>query len=291
MRSMTGFGQAVWQAKGRRIVVEIRSVNQRFLDVRLNLPREYQSWESELRQLVMASVERGKVDINVSRSGTASGEINVEVNEALARATLTAWRDLQRRLKVPGEIDVTLLLNRPELVRVAETRPDASVDIGQVRRLLTAALRRFNAARVQEGKALRADMVKRARHLRQIEAALRRRTTALAPELTRRLGDRMAALLGEAGVDSTRLLQEAAILAERADVTEELVRLASHLDRLEALLAQRAAVGKAIDFLLQEIHREINTIASKSADIEVTNLTLEARAEVEKLREQTQNVE
>jgi uncharacterized protein (TIGR00255 family) len=144
---------------------------------------------------------------------------------------------------------------------------------------------------VREGKALQADMIKRARHLRQLESGLRRRTTVLVPELTRRLTERVTALLGDTAIDPSRLLQEVALLAERSDVTEELVRLASHLDRLDQLVAQRAAAGKAIDFLLQEIHREINTIASKSADIEVTNLTLEARAEVEKLREQTQNVE
>jgi uncharacterized protein (TIGR00255 family) len=291
MRSMTGFGQAVWQAKGRRIAVEIRSVNQRFLDVRINLPREYQSWESDLRQTVMASVERGKVDVAISRSGSGTGEISVEVNEPLARATMTAWRDLQKRLRVAGEVDVSFLVGRPEFVRVVEIRPDASADAAQVRRLLTVALKHFNAARAREGKALQADMIKRARQLRQIELGLRRRTTVLVPELTRRLTERMAALLGDTAVDPTRLLQEAALLAERSDVTEELVRLASHLDRLDELLNQRAAAGKAIDFLLQEIHREVNTIASKSADIEVTNLTLEARAEVEKLREQTQNVE
>lgn len=291
MRSMTGFGQAVWQAKGRRIAVEIRAVNQRFLDVRINLPREYQAWESELRQTVMANVERGKVDVGITRSGSGSGEVSVEINEPLARATLKAWRDLQKRLRVPGEVDVSFLVGRPEFVRVAETRPDAGADAAQVQRLLAIALKQFNASRVREGKALQADMVKRGRHLREIEAALRRRTTVLVPELTRRLTERMTALLGDTTIESTRLLQEAALLAERSDVTEELVRLASHLDRLDELLTQRAAAGKALDFLLQEIHREINTIASKSGDIEVTNLTLEARAEVEKLREQTQNVE
>lgn len=291
MRSMTGFGQAVWQSKGRRIAVEIRAVNQRFLDVRINLPREYQAWESELRQTVMANVERGKVDVSISRSGSGTGEITVEVNEPLARTTLAAWRDLQKRLRLPGEVDVSFMIGRPEFVRVVETRPDASADAAQVQKLLTAALKQFNAARVREGKALQTDMVKRARHLRQIEVELRRRTTALVPELTRRLTDRVTSLLGDAAIDPTRLLQEAALLAERSDVTEELVRLASHFERLEALLAQRTAAGKAIDFLLQEIHREVNTIASKSADVEVTNLTLEARAEVEKLREQTQNVE
>ena len=153
------------------------------------------------------------------------------------------------------------------------------------------ALRAFNRERDREGRVLARDMRQRLARLSRIEAGLRRRTAALVPELARRLADRVAGLLGNQQISQERLIQEAALLAERADVTEELVRLSSHLDRLGKLLRQPGAVGKPIDFLLQEIHREINTVASKSADLEVTNLTLEARAEVEKLREQTQNVE
>jgi uncharacterized protein (TIGR00255 family) len=291
MRSMTGFGQAAWQGQGQRISVEIRSVNQRFLDVRFNLPREYQAWEAELRKLVLAAVERGKIDVNVSRSGATARDVTVEVNEALAGALITSLRRLQRRLGLSGQIDVSLLLSRPELVRVSESRPDSGADLSRVRRLLVAALRRFNEAREREGRALKADMQARLRHLRRIERTLLKRTDALLPELSRRLNERMAALLGDVAVDQARLLQEAALLAERADVTEELVRLRSHLDRLQELMRQRGAAGKAADFLLQEIHREVNTIASKSADVEVTALTLEARGEIEKLREQAQNVE
>jgi uncharacterized protein (TIGR00255 family) len=291
MRSMTGFGQATWQAQGRRIAIEIRSVNQRFLDVRFNLPREYQQWEAELRQDVMGGVERGKVDINVGRSGTAGGLPALEINEPLARASLKGWRQLQRALGLKGEIDVTFLLNRPEFVRVVESRPDTSADLPRLRTLLRAALKEFNRARDREGQALTADMRARTRELRRIHKSVEKRTVVLVPEMAQRLAVRVAALLAERPPDETRLLQEAALLAERADVTEELVRLASHLDRLDALVRQAGAVGKAIDFLLQEVHREINTIASKSADLEVTNLTLQARGEVEKLREQAQNVE
>ncbi len=291
MRSMKGFGQASWQGKGRRLSVEVRSVNQRFLDVKLSLPRECQAWEAPLRDLVSGVSERGKIEVTVFRAGSVADDLTVEINEPLARMVTDGWRALQRALKLPGTIDMGMLLNRGgDLVRVVERRADASADLPRVRTLLTAALKDFNRARDREGKALAADMRARLQSLRRLHAKLQLRTAALVPELARRLQERVT-VLGKHALNEERLVQEAALLAERADVTEELVRLESHLARLAELLRQRGSVGKAIDFLIQEIHREINTIASKSADLEVTNLTLEARAEVEKLREQTQNVE
>ena len=293
MRSMTGFGQASWQGNGRRLSVEVRSVNQRFLDVKLSLPRECQAWEAELRDLVSGVAERGKVDVTIFRSGSSSDDYTVEVNEPVARAAVEGWRSLQRTLKLPGTIDVAMLLTRggSDFVRIVERKPDASADLPRVRTLLTTALKEFNRARDREGKALAVDMRERLKILQRLHGQLQRRSTALVPEIARRLQERVANLLGKGIVSEERLVQEAALLAERADVTEELVRLQSHLARLGELLRQAGSVGKAIDFLMQEIHREINTIASKSADLEVTNLTLAARAEVEKLREQTQNVE
>lgn len=292
MRSMTGFGQASWQGEGKRLSVEVRSVNQRFLDVKLSLPRECQAWEPELRELVSGVAERGKVDVTVFRGGSSGEEFTVEANLPLARALLASWQQLQKTLKLPGTVDIGLLMARGgDLVRVVERRADANADLPRVKKLLTAALKDFNRARDREGRLLQADMLGRLQRLRTIHAALKKRTTALVPELARRLADRVAQVLGKGTVSEERLVQEAALLAERCDVTEELVRLASHLDRLGELLRQKGSVGKAIDFLIQEIHREINTIASKSADLEVTNLTLEAKGEVEKLREQVANVE
>ncbi|MGD9763010.1 MAG: YicC/YloC family endoribonuclease [Candidatus Binatia bacterium] len=292
MRSMTGFGQASWQGGGRRLAVEVRSVNQRFLDVKLSLPRECQAWEAELRELVSGAAERGKVDVTVFRSGSAGDDFAVEINRPLARALHTSWRQLQAELKLPGAIDVATLMSRGgDLVRMVERKADASADLPQVKRLLAAALKQFTAARAREGKALHADMTGRLKRLRAVHAQLSRRAAALAPELARRLAERVAQILGKGVVSEERLVQEAAMLAERSDVTEELVRLGSHLDRLAELLRSPGSIGKAIDFLLQEIHREVNTIGSKSADLEVTNLALEAKGEIEKLREQVQNVE
>jgi uncharacterized protein (TIGR00255 family) len=291
MRSMTGFGQASWEGGGRRINVEVRSVNQRFLDVRVSLPREWQGWEAELRQVVQDEVARGKVDVAVTRAGSEAGELQVEINEELARAVVEGWKRLQKRLGLPGEIDMAALLARGEFVRVVERRADTGPDLARARQLVKTATQKLNRAREQEGQALARDMRERVQKLRRVASALRRRTKELVPELSHRLRERVNTLLQTRTVSEERLLQEVALLAERSDVTEEIVRLESHLDRLRDLLRSSGAVGKPIDFLLQEIHREINTIASKSADLKVTDLTLEARGEVEKLREQVQNVE
>lgn len=291
MRSMTGFGQASWEGEGRRLSVEVRSVNQRFLDVKLSLPRDCQAWEPALRELVSGVAERGKVEVTVFRSGSTTDDFTVEVNAPMARAALAGWRSLQKTLKLPGTIDVGLLMARGgDFVRVVERRAEAGADLPRVQQLVAAALKDFNRARDREGKALHADMRARLKALQRIQASLRKRATALVPELAARLQSRLTELLGRA-VGEDRLAQEAALLADRSDVTEELVRLDSHLTRLGELLAQTGSVGKAIDFLIQEIHREVNTIASKSADLEVTNLALAAKGEIEKLREQVQNVE
>ena len=210
MRSMTGFGQATWQSGGKRLSVEVRSVNQRFLDVKLSLPRECQAWEVELRELVSGVAERGKVDVTIYRAGNAGDDFTVEANEPLARAILAGWQGLQRHLKLPGAIDIGMLMGRgTDLVRVVERRADASADLPQVKRLLVAALKDFNRTRDREGKLLQADMQSRLKRMRAIYAALHKRTAALVPELARRLSERVGALLGKGTVSEERLVQEA----------------------------------------------------------------------------------
>ncbi|MFN8644814.1 MAG: DUF1732 domain-containing protein [Candidatus Binatia bacterium] len=241
MRSMTGFGQASWQGGGRRLSVEVRSVNQRFLDVKLSLPRECQAWEAELRAQVNTAAERGKVDVSVYRAGGGDENFAVEANTALARTLLGSWRQVQAALKLPGAIEIgTFMQRHAELVRVSERRGDAGADLPRVKRLLAAALRQFNAARQREGRSLHTDMQGRLKRLRALHATLQRRASTLVPELARRLSERVAQALGKGVVSEERLVQEAALLAERCDVTEELVRLASHLDRLGELLRQPA---------------------------------------------------
>lgn len=288
---MTGYGQAQWQRAGRSVSVEVRAVNQRFLEVKLNMPREYFPWEAELRTLVQEHVARGKVDISIFRGGTNGNEVTVEANVPLAKEYVAAWRTLQQALHLSGDIDLGLLQGRSELLRVVERRGDASTEIEAVRATLKRALQVFNRDREREGRALTRDMNTRVQRLRQLQKGISRRVTQLLPQLAARLRQRLATLLEGKDIKDERIVQEAALITERSDVTEELVRLQSHLTALADLLRGREPAGKKLDFLLQEVHREFNTIASKSADLEVTNLTLEARSEIEKLREQVQNVE
>ncbi len=291
MRSMTGYGHAEWKHGGRTLTVDVRSVNQRFLEVRFNMPREYLTWENELRAVVQDNVSRGKVDVAVGGGGNNSAQLAVEPNVDLARAYVQGWRELQKALKLPGTIDISLLQGRSELVRIVERRGDPGEEIAIVRQTLERALQAFNRDRDREGKALTKDMLGRVSHLKRLQKQTYKEAAALKARAATKLRQRVTALLEGRELKEERLYQEVAFLAERSDVTEELVRLASHLDQLEKLLRGDEPAGKRLDFLLQEVHREFNTIASKSADLDVTQRTLEARGEIEKLREQAQNVE
>jgi len=288
---MTGYGHAEWKRGGRSVTVDIRSVNQRFLEVRFNMPREYMPWENELRAVVQQHVARGKVDVSVGTGGNNGTQLSVEPNVELARAYVDGWRQLQKALKLPGTIDITLLQGRSEFVRVVERRGDPGEELGVVRETLDRALRSFNKDREREGQALTKDMLARVRHLIRLQQQTSKAAAALKSKVTAKLRQRVTALLEGRELKEERLYQEVAFLAERSDVTEELVRLASHLDALEKLLRGKEPAGKRLDFLLQEVHREFNTIASKSADLDVTKRTVVARGEIEKLREQAQNVE
>ena len=163
MRSMTGYGQAAWRRGGRTVTVELRAVNQRFLEVKLNMPREYGPWEAELRSLVQDQVARGKVDVSLARAGTNSTDISVEANLPLAKAYVGAWRELQRTLRLKGDVDLSLLLARGELLRVVERRGDPSGEIDAVRATLRRALQAFNRDRDREGRALGKDISARVR--------------------------------------------------------------------------------------------------------------------------------
>src|SRR5579862_1580146 len=223
MRSMTGYGQAIWQRGGRILTVEVKAVNQRFLEVKLNMPREYQPWEAELRALVQEQVARGKVDVAMFRGGTADGQVTVEANAALAKAYIEAWRRLQRELRLPGEVDLSMLQGRPEFLRVVERRHDPSGEIDAVRSTLRRAVQAFKRDREREGRVLGRDMTARVRRLQQLQRHIASRVRALAPHLATRLRERVAALLDGREIKEERILQEVAFVIDRSDVTEELV--------------------------------------------------------------------
>jgi len=292
MRSMTGYGSGAAEGKRVRVTVEMRGVNQRFLDVKVTVPREYAAWEAEIRERVRRTAQRGRVEVSVQRAPVPSERrYRVDVQPNLGRAYVGTARELARTLGLPGGPTLGDLLRLPGLFEVVEEPPDLGREQAPLRRALAAALRAFDAERRREGLHLARDMQRRAAELRTLTLRIRRRLPQALAALRGQVEERLVRLVGGSQLDPSRIAHEVAMLADRGDITEELVRLESHLAALAAALCQHGPVGKRIDFLLQEIHRELNTTGAKAGDLVITDLVLAAKGELEKLREQVQNVE
>ncbi len=292
MRSMTGYGVGSAGTATVRVTVEIRGVNQRYLDVRLVTPREYAPWERQLRERVQAVAQRGRVEVSVVRTALAGRRpYRVGVRTELARAYVEAARTLRRQLGLGGEVALADVLRLPDLFEVSEEPPEVKRELPAVKQALARALTTFDAERRREGRNLARDMQRRAVTLKRTTAAMRRRLPEVLAAIRRQVEERLVRLVGGSELDASRVAHEVAMLAERSDVTEELVRLESHLSVLAATLAAPGPIGKRVEFLLQEIQRELNTTGAKAGDTQVTDLVLGAKSEVEKLREQVQNVE
>lgn len=287
---MTGYGTAAAPLPAGRVTIEVRSVNQRFLDVRVNAPREYAAWESAARDTVRRRVERGRIEVHVGRNAPSGARTRVVVNLEAAREHAAAWRRLRRELGLSGDLDPALL-RVPDVFQTVELPGDVRREFPAATRALTRALDHLDRERRREGAHLQRDMRARIKRLVAIERAVRKHTARALVSIQAKVTDKMQKLLKGAPVDSARIAQEAAYLADRGDITEERVRLGSHLKELALLLGGLGAVGKRFEFLLQEVHREINTIGAKVNNLDVTRLVVEAKGEIEKLREQVQNVE
>jgi len=292
MKSMTGFGSATAPVPGGRVVVEIKSVNARFLELKIALPRDQQALEPDVRALVQARISRGRVDLSARREGTEPRNVRVAPDLELARATVKAWQRLQRELRLPGEIDLALLRDlRVDVVRAVEDPRDGRREADATRKAVQRALEAHDRERRREGAHLERDMRSRARTLEQLRATCASQTAKMKELARERLTARLATLDGLSPLEPQRIVQEVALLVERSDVSEELTRLGSHLKALTALLHEKEPAGKRVEFLLQEVLREFNTIGSKANHLPVTEAVLAAKGELEKLREQTANVE
>ncbi len=290
LRSMTGYGTATVPIPSGRLTIEIRSVNQRFLDVRITAPREYALWEATCREAVRARVARGRVEVYVGRSAPASGRSHVVLDLAAAREYAAGWRKLKQALGLRGDLELGLFRGG-EVFQTVQIPLDVRAELPAAGRALQRALDGFDRERRREGANLQKDMLARIDRLSELHQEVQGLATSALADAHAKLSERLERLLKGAEIDAARVAQEAAVLADRSDVTEELVRLASHLGALRQLLAGAEPAGKQIEFLLQEVHREINTIGSKVNDLRVTRLVVEAKGEGERLREQVQNVE
>lgn len=290
MNSMTGFGRGEASNGLVTVVVEIKTVNNRFRDLQIRVPREYYVLEPRFVNLLRDGVQRGRVEANVRRSsveGATRIVADVQLAEQYRRAILDVARRLQRD---PAEVPLTVILSQPGVLTATENEPDALAEWDLCEVATTAALEDLQAMRAVEGTALCHDLRRHLHDLMRLRAEVADVIDGVTERLRARLSERIHRLLGER-LDANRLAQEAAILAEKADISEELARLGSHCEQFDQALGADEPVGRKLDFLLQEMNREINTIGSKSADHPISTRVVEMKSVLERLREQAANVE
>jgi uncharacterized protein (TIGR00255 family) len=291
IRSMTGFGrqQAPWQDGS--VTVEMRAVNHRFLEIGCRLPRPLNHLEDSIKKAVQQRCARGRIDITVSVQGGKGRAGSVNLDQTLAKQYYQALRTLKKSLKLSGSIDLALMSGLRDVVSISDQPAEDPKLEKMVQRLTTQALTDLAAMRAGEGKALAEDMRTRIQTIRGHKTLVAGRSPLLAQEAYNKMKLRVEKLLGSDTPDLPRLYQELAVYADRGDITEEIVRLDSHMIQFEQTLNSIEPVGKTLDFLLQEIGREVNTIGSKANDAEIAGQVVLMKAELERIREQVQNVE
>jgi len=295
IRSMTGFGRASFEVDGVGFEVEIRTVNHRHLDTRARLPRQLAEFEGEVRSRISGRLGRGKVDCVIAHSGGGGGTTRVEIDEAAAAELVAAAAELGRRHQLAGSLDVTALLSFPGVARFVETSLSSDVLRSRLADAIDAALDGLDRMRVAEGEALGSEIEGRLGRVLELVGELDERSGVVQTAVRERLRKRSDQLRQETGMlDEARLHQEIVIAADRLDVTEELVRLRSHVDQFRTIVSEGgpgSPVGRRLDFLLQELLREANTVGSKASDAPLAHFVVELKTELERIREQAQNIE
>ncbi len=288
--SMTGYGTGAAQKDDLTVSVEIRTVNHRFLDLHVRLSREYLFLEGEIQQLVRNALDRGRVEVNVAVQNLSAAAFLVNTN--LARGYMEAAERLKQEFNLQDSLDLKTILGLPGILQNRETVADSTGILSElVKRSTNEALESVLQMRRREGEALRTDMLRNLSSVEESARQIQELSVNSASENMQKIRERLAQLLPQGGIDPQRLAQEAALLADKCDISEEVARLKSHIEQYHALMSGKEKAGKKLDFLLQELQREANTILSKSGNLEVSRNAITIKADIEKLREQVQNVE
>ena len=291
IKSMTGYGRAVETVNGREFTVEIRSVNNRYLDCSVKLPRIISFAEDAVKQLVKTMVSRGKVDVFISVSSEAADDVQVSLNRPVLEGYLNAMRLMAQEYGVRDDISVTSLARMPEVLLVEKPQMDEQQLQADLLGVVSTALQAYDAMRVREGAALEADLRGRAATILELVSKVEQASPQTVNDYRARLENKLREVLENTAIDESRILTEAAIFADKVAVDEETVRLRSHLEQMDQMLSGSGGVGRKLDFLLQEMNREANTTGSKCSDVRIARIVVDIKAELEKIREQTQNIE
>ena len=291
IKSMTGYGRAVETVNGREFTVEIRSVNNRYLDCSVRLPRIVSFAEDSVKQAVKASVSRGKVDVFISIRTEGGDEAEVSLNQAVLEGYLAAMRKMVTEFGVADDISVSTVSRLPDVFVVEKPQVDEEQLAKDLLSVVNNALTNYDAMRCTEGRALDSDLRSRGNTILEFVAQVEKGNAQTTVDYRARLEAKLREVLENTAIDESRILTEAAIFADKVAVDEETVRLRSHLQQMNAMLDNGGAIGRKLDFLLQEMNREANTIGSKCTDVRISRIVVDIKAELEKIREQTQNIE
>lgn len=291
IKSMTGYGKSEQTIDSLNVTVEIKSVNHRYFEFSARVPREYGFLEEKLKKYCNSLITRGKVECYVSVEDLEEREMEVNVNETLAAGYVKALKELSERFGLKDDISAVTLSRYPDVITLHKASEDEERIWNAVKTVAETAVSRFIEMRETEGGKLRGDILSRADYIIECVEFIEGRSPETVREYNEKLKQRMKELLGDAAVDEQRLLNEAAIYADKIAVDEETVRLRSHISQLREFMNSSEAIGRKLDFLVQEINREANTIGSKAQDVDIAKKVIAIKAEVEKIREQVQNIE
>ena len=291
VKSMTGYGRAEDTLNGCTITVELRSVNNRYLDCNVRMPRLYLFAEETIKSRVQNTISRGKVDVFVTLDSTGGEQVQVSVNQPLADGYYAALIQLAERYGLSKDISASLLSRFPDVLLAEKAEEDVEQRAQDICSVLDRALADFDQMRTREGARLEADVLSRAARIEELVGKVEERSPQTVAEYRAKLEARMNEVLSNTQLDPARILTEAAIFADKVAVDEETVRLRSHIGQLRHMLEQGGATGRKLDFLIQEFNREANTIGSKCSDIDIARHVVDIKAEIEKIREQVQNIE
>ena len=291
MRSMTGYGRGQQIVDGRDILVEIRSVNHRYFEFYSRTPRAYGYLEEKLKSFIQGSILRGKLEINVTVNNTEGKDALIEVNSAMARGYLSALRSINEELGLRDDITLSQLSRFPDIFNVQKTVEDEAEIWAAVETVAKEALDKFVEMREKEGEKLKNDLLGKLLLVEEMLAKVEEFSPLMTENYRARLYAKLCDVLSDTSIDENRILMEAAIYSERVAVDEETVRLHSHIEQFRELVEADGQIGRKLDFLVQEMNREVNTIGSKAQSIDMTKLVVNLKSEIEKIREQIQNIE
>ena len=291
VKSMTGYGRAVETVNGREFTVELRSVNNRYLDCTVKLPRALSFAEDAVKQAVKGAISRGKVDVFISVRSEGAEDVKITLNTAMVEGYLGAMHQMAKDYGIREDISVSLLSRMPDVFTVDKPEVDEEQLLADLLSVVNQTLERFDAMRSAEGGALENDLRSRGQTILSLVEQVEAGSGQTVADYRTRLENKLKEVLANTAIDESRILTEAAIFADKVAVDEETVRLRSHLDQMNNMLTSGGTIGRKLDFLLQEMNRESNTIGSKCSDVRMARIVVDIKAELEKIREQTQNIE